>query len=69
MLRISASVFILRSLVLLWSDDTGASMTEYAMLLGLLTLGVMGGVSALNGGIRSVFQDTGTALASMSGGG
>jgi Flp pilus assembly pilin Flp len=43
----------LRERALRTSADCGQTMTEYAVVLGIITLGVVGAVSALSGGILS----------------
>lgn len=41
----------------LWNDESGQDLAEYAMLLGLIALVVVGAVMALGGEIEKVFDE------------
>ena len=41
----------------LWRDDSGQDLAEYALLLGLIALVVIGAVTAVGGSIGEFFND------------
>jgi pilus assembly protein Flp/PilA len=43
-------------------DESGATATEYAMLVVFIALAVAVGASALGGGINTLFEKVGTEL-------
>jgi Flp pilus assembly pilin Flp len=46
----------------LWSDEEGQDLTEYALLLVLLTLAAIGSLSSLATAINGVFSSVTTNL-------
>ena len=46
----------MQKLVNLLREEEGASMAEYALLLGLITVAIAGVITIFGGRIRSVFQ-------------
>ena len=57
---------IKRTAARLWSDQSGASLLEYSILVGLITAGVIGSVMAVAtwtsgrwGNLNAVLQNTG----------
>lgn len=46
----------------LWKEEEGQDLTEYALLLVLLTLAAIGSLSALSTAINSVFSNTAANL-------
>jgi len=51
-----------RLLYRLWSDEEGQDLTEYALLLVLLTLAAIGSLSSLATAINGVFSSVTTNL-------
>ena len=47
-----------------FKDDSGANMVEYALLVALVGVALIGTVTALTGGVKTSF---GTATTSLSG--
>ena len=46
-------------------DETGATMTDYAMLLALIAVSTMAAIQALRSQIDTVFNDTASTLGSV----
>jgi Flp pilus assembly pilin Flp len=44
-------------LKLLWHEQTGQDLTEYALLLALLALGAITGIGTLAGMINNIFEN------------
>lgn len=42
---------------LFWKDETGATATEYAVMLALIVIVALGAISALGTKVSSVFVD------------
>ncbi|HEY2823250.1 MAG TPA: hypothetical protein VGJ06_19560 [Candidatus Acidoferrum sp.] len=49
-------------LLRLWKEEEGQDLTEYALLLVLLTLAAVGSLSALATAVNSVFANASTHL-------
>jgi pilus assembly protein Flp/PilA len=49
-------------LIRLWKEDEGQDLTEYALLLVLLSLAAIGTLGTLAGAINSVFSTAATNL-------
>lgn len=47
--------------------DRGAAMVEYALLLGLVAVTVIGALVSLGGDLTHVFQNTANCMANQSG--
>ena len=45
-----------------WNDEEGATMAEYALLLGLIAIALVAAVSAFQGAIGDKFKDAEDAL-------
>jgi len=43
-------------------DESGLSVTEYAIMLALITLAAVGSISALGGSMNGVFQSIGNLV-------
>jgi pilus assembly protein Flp/PilA len=52
--------------VRLWKDERGASLLEYSILIGLITVGVVGSVTQVGGWISGKWNDLKTALGIVS---
>lgn len=52
----------MKDLVYLLKDEEGASMAEYALLLGLITVAITSIITVLGGRISSVFNRASTTL-------
>ncbi len=52
----------MRSLVRLFKDEEGATMAEYALLLGLVTVAIATVVATFRGQLADQFTRAGTAL-------
>ena len=46
----------------LWSDESGQDLAEYALLIALIAIAVIGAVTLLGGDIASVFNSIAGAL-------
>ncbi len=44
-------------------DTEGADATEYALLVGLIALGIVGAVTGLSGQLSTAFNNIGTSIA------
>lgn len=44
------------------SATDGATAVEYGLLAGLISLGLLGGLSALSGNLQAVFEAINTAI-------
>jgi Flp pilus assembly pilin Flp len=53
---------------LLWMEEDGQDLTEYALLLALLALGAIATVRALATTLNSVFQNSASNIATAAGG-
>ena len=51
------------------SEETGASMVEYAVLLAIITVGVVSAVGLFRDQIVSVFNSSASGLANVTSGG
>jgi pilus assembly protein Flp/PilA len=49
-------------LIRLWKEDGGQDLTEYALLLVLLSLAAIGSLSTLAQAVNGVFQNAATNL-------
>jgi pilus assembly protein Flp/PilA len=47
---------------LLWNDESGQDLAEYALLIALIAIVVIAAVTLLGGNIQAVFQDIADAL-------
>jgi pilus assembly protein Flp/PilA len=54
--------FVMRNLVKFFKDDSGASAAEYAVLLTLVTVVLIGAVTSLGNAIKAVFDQVSTTL-------
>ena len=58
---------------ILWNDESGQGLSEYALLLGLIVVGVVATIAIMGGHIKTIFTDTsadlGTAAAGSGTGG
>lgn len=52
-----------------WADDSGQDLAEYALLVALIALVVIGAVTLLGTQINTVFTNITNALAGSGGGG
>jgi pilus assembly protein Flp/PilA len=52
----------MRNLVKFFKDDSGASAAEYAVLLTLVTVVLIGAVTSLGNAIKAVFDQVSTTL-------
>ncbi len=52
-----------------WADDSGQDLAEYALLVALIALVVIGAVTLLGTQIQTVFNNIPAALAGSGGGG
>ena len=52
-----------------WSDESGQDLAEYALLIALIALVVIGAVTLLGTSIQTVFTNIATALGGAVGGG
>jgi pilus assembly protein Flp/PilA len=52
----------MRNLVKFFKDDSGASAAEYAVLLTLVTVVLIGAVTSLGTAIKAVFDQVSTTL-------
>ena len=41
----------------LWHDDSGQGMVEYALIIALIAVLLVGGLTLLRGGIEGTFND------------
>jgi pilus assembly protein Flp/PilA len=57
----------LRKIVAFINDEEGASAIEYALLVGMVALAVVGAGAAIAPAIRKIFTDMGTALTTAAG--
>lgn len=51
-----------------WADDSGQDLAEYALLIALIALVVIGAVTLLGTQIQTVFNNITAALAGSGGG-
>jgi pilus assembly protein Flp/PilA len=51
-----------RLLIKLWKDEQGQDLTEYALLLVLLSLAAIGSLSTLASAVNGVFQNAAANL-------
>ncbi len=49
----------------LWRDEEGADATEYALMLGLIALVIIGAVSALGSRLNTLFQNYSNQLPNL----
>jgi pilus assembly protein Flp/PilA len=47
---------------LLWNDESGQDLAEYALLIALIAIVVIAAVTLLGGNIQTVFQNIADAL-------
>ena len=47
---------------LIWSDESGQDLAEYALLIALIAIVVIAAVTLLGGNIQTVFQNIADAL-------
>jgi len=52
----------LRSFRRLWRDQAGATMVEYGLLIGIVSLGALLGAVAMGQGLSTIFNGVGTAV-------
>jgi pilus assembly protein Flp/PilA len=48
---------------LFWNDESGQGLSEYALLLGLIVVGVVLFIQGMGNSIRGIFSKANTALA------
>ena len=53
---------------LFWTDDSGQDLAEYALLIALIAIVVIGAVTLLGTNINNVFNTIAAALAGVGGG-
>ena len=46
----------------LWNDESGQGLSEYALLLGLIVVGVVAIIASMGDHIRNIFTDANTDL-------
>jgi pilus assembly protein Flp/PilA len=46
----------------LWKDESGQGLAEYALLLGLIVIGVVAIIAGMGTHIKNIFNKTNTAL-------
>ena len=51
----------------LWQDESGQDLAEYALLLALIAVALVGGITALSGAITGRFQEATTTLGTGAG--
>ncbi|CAN5270325.1 hypothetical protein BH18GEM1_BH18GEM1_04730 [soil metagenome] len=51
-----------------WSDESGQDLAEYALLIALIALIVIGAVTLLGNNINTVFTNIANALTGVAGG-
>ncbi|HEX5386794.1 MAG TPA: Flp family type IVb pilin [Gemmatimonadales bacterium] len=47
-----------------WTDESGQGLSEYALLLGLIVVGVVLFIEGMGNSIKGIFSKANTALAS-----
>lgn len=47
---------------ILWSDECGQDLAEYAVLIGFVALAVVAAVALLGDSVSALFNDLGTSL-------
>ena len=52
----------MKTLINFLRDEEGASMAEYALLVGLITVAVAAAITALRGSITTAISDAQTAI-------
>lgn len=52
----------MNKLLMLWNDESGQDLAEYAMMIGLVALAVVTAVAVLGSNIAVTFHDIGTNL-------
>ncbi|PLW75833.1 Flp family type IVb pilin [Cohaesibacter celericrescens] len=52
----------MKNFVLFMNDESGATAIEYALLAGLIGVGIVSAASALKGNITSLFAEIGVEL-------
>jgi Flp pilus assembly pilin Flp len=52
----------MKLMAVLWSDESGQDLTEYALLLVMLSLVAIAGMNSLAGGIKNAFSSAAASL-------
>lgn len=52
----------MNKLLMLWNDESGQDLAEYAMMIGLVALAVVTAVAVLGTNVAVTFNDIGTNL-------
>ncbi|MDH4144276.1 MAG: Flp family type IVb pilin [Acidimicrobiia bacterium] len=60
-IRIAAAFKTLQTRVQVWQE--GATAAEYALLVALIAVAIIGGATLLGGSIKDAFSDTGNHIA------
>ena len=47
-----------------WKDDSGQGLSEYALLLGLIVIGVVAFISAMGDSVETIFSEANTDMSS-----
>lgn len=55
----------MKFLKMLWSDEKGEDLTEYALIVGLVALAVIGGAFALGGAFNQWYTDLSTYVGTI----
>ena len=58
---------MMNKLLMLWNDESGQDLAEYAMMIGLVALAVVTAVAVLGTNVAVTFNDIGTNLESSPG--
>jgi pilus assembly protein Flp/PilA len=53
---------MMETLLRLWSDDDGQDLVEYALLVALISVALIGAMGLLKGGISTAFSEAISAL-------
>lgn len=59
---------MLKFLKMLWNDEAGQDLAEYAILIGLIAIVVIGAITLLGANLNTVFTAISTAMIGIAGG-
>jgi pilus assembly protein Flp/PilA len=62
----SKSISVIKNFI---QDEDGQGLVEYGLILGLVSVGAIAALTALKGGLNSVFSKVNTELSTVSGSG
>jgi pilus assembly protein Flp/PilA len=65
MLFVKLSAYITNALYQLREEEEGQTLVEYALIIALVSVGLVAALTALNGSIAGVFTTIGDALAAV----